>query len=235
MLPLASLLEIAAAPPAPAVPPAGLWVFLSGESLNKFLDSFLKLAATLGGVWWFARRSLYRARLNLEQTVKVLRCENQGKPDLLLKVFLKVTNIGEVPFRLSRLDVGALQCLPLPCPARRELAKRANGFVVIDDLPVDPDPKKPDAEREVPWHGLASRTAWPEPGVWELDLRPGESDTILATIQLTDKDLEQVVVLSQIFRGKDWRPWSHELAWRAHTMVDVRPPKDSSDTTPMLL
>lgn len=187
------------------------------DQLNTLVDIVVKIGAAFVGGWWFLRRSMHRVRLNLEQDVQVFRVKEEGKPDVtILKVLVKMQNIGEVPFSLDRLSVGAVRFLPLP-----ELAVKhfSNATGVIDETLVEEDNSQG-------WTGLASVE-----GKILVELRPGELEVVPATLRTEAAigDAQFAMVVSQVFEHPRWHTllyarWytRHPLCWKAQSLVPLR-------------
>jgi hypothetical protein len=181
------------------------------DQLSTLVDIAVKIAAAIVGGWWFFRRSIHRVRLNLEQDVRVFRIPEEvgGKDIVILKVLVKMENIGEVPFSLDKLSVGAVQFLPLPELAESRFSDTCT--VVVDETLTEGDGSQG-------WTGLASGE-----GKIRVELRPGEFEVVPATVQMRAwaSDAQFAMVVSQVTEHQRWYP-KRSLCWKVQSLVPLK-------------
>jgi hypothetical protein len=178
------------------------------DQLSTLVDITVKIAAAIVGGWWFLRRSIHRVRLNLEQDVRVFRIQEEGGGGdvIILKVLVKMQNIGEVPFSLNQLSVGAVQFLPLPELAVSRLLGTSTG--IIDETVTEEDGSQG-------WTGLAAGD-----GKIRVELRPGEFEVVPATLRVVATDVQVAMVISQVTEHQRWYK-KRPLCWRVHSLVKL--------------
>lgn len=178
--------------------------------LNTHVDTAVKLVAVFVGGWWFWRRSIHRVRLNLEQDVSVFKIPEEagGQDVIIIKVLVKMKNIGEVPFSLDKLSVGAMQFLPLSgFAARRFLDTSETG--VIDETLVEEDGSQG-------WTGLALAD-----GKIRVELRPGEFEVVPATLRLRESNAQRAMIVSQVTQHQRWYT-KRSLCWKVQSLVTLK-------------
>ena len=184
--------------------------WLGNQDVNRAIDSILKIIiATVGG-WWFWHRAIHLPRLNLEQAATVIETQGQGKSVFIVKVLLSLKNVGEVPFTVKKLSVGAVQTLPLPSSVEQVLR---DSKCVIDETILDgPD---------LAWTGLASKVVTDR--AWRIVVRPDEVEMIPITLFVDSPGLSHVTILSQLWQGRTFRSfWRPPLTWRIHSFVSLQ-------------
>lgn len=185
--------------------------WLGDQEVNRAIDSILKISIASVGGWWFWHRAVHLPRLNLEQTATVIeKTQERGESFFIVKVLLSLKNVGEVPFTVKKLSVGAVQTLPLPSRVEQVLR---DSKCVIDETVLDgPD---------LAWTGLASEVVTNR--AWRIVVRPDEVETIPITLLLDSPGLTHVTILSQLWQGRTLRSfWRPPSTWRIHSFVNLQ-------------
>lgn len=186
--------------------------FLASGSLNVFVDTVLKALAAVAACVWFAWRSAHRTRMNMSQLVDVSHDTARDDDISIVKAIVCFENVGEVPIKLQSLTVGAQQLLPLPAEIRK-LMQVGNGL--IDEVVKD---KSGEGSA---WSGLAVAQANASEKHWEVEIAPGETETVLATLRADLAGVQQFEVISQAQDRERWPSLFGRAAlnWRARTVL----------------
>jgi hypothetical protein len=162
-------------------------------NLGTLLLSFI---ASLGGLWWFAQREPLRPKLSIEQETVLLKA---GESDMMLQVFLRLKNVGELTIAVNEWRLWACPLSPMPAPIKEQIMR----FRVV-------------ADAEIEWEKCWGR----EIKLPEIRIRSGETQEMTATLMV--KEGTKVVRLYSFIPNQHLNLRSREnRGWTKYAVVDL--------------